>query len=295
MILRDKIFAAWDYFARLENIVCKRFKGVYGAVEDENEEVHGRRYSTLVDTIKTRLQSKQGFFAAGGFRHIYSGMGSVAIGSAPGAALFFVTYRSVNGMFNKENWLVRSFSASIAEIVACAIRVPTELVKQRMQASSSKRMLSDVCIEIYKSDNLRGFYRGYVSTIIREIPFSIIQFPLWEYWKDAIAARKGRECSPLEGAACGSAAGLVAAAITTPLDVAKTRIMLSTKPETPSIMTTLKEVYSTGGVKALFSGVTPRVLWLALGGFVFFGAYETVLSLSYWVCPDKKHAKNDKS
>lgn len=32
------------------------------------------------DTLKTRLQSSQGFFKAGGFRGIYAGLQSVAIG-----------------------------------------------------------------------------------------------------------------------------------------------------------------------------------------------------------------------
>jgi hypothetical protein len=36
------------------------------------------------DTIKTRLQSQQGFLASGGFRGIYSGLLSAVIGSAPG-------------------------------------------------------------------------------------------------------------------------------------------------------------------------------------------------------------------
>ena len=40
-----------------------------------------------LDTLKTRLQSKQRFIKAGGFRGIYSGIGSVAIGSAPGGML----------------------------------------------------------------------------------------------------------------------------------------------------------------------------------------------------------------
>ncbi|EPB72065.1 hypothetical protein ANCCEY_08860 [Ancylostoma ceylanicum] len=212
-----------------------------------------------------------------------SGMGSVAIGSAPGAALFFLSYRSVNAMFKEENSFIHAFSASIAEVVACAVRVPTELVKQRLQASSRKRSLTDVCREIYRSNHLRGFYRGYLSTVAREIPFSIIEFPLWEFLKKKVAARKQADCSPVEGAACGSIAGSVAAAITTPLDVAKTRIMLSKAEKAPTILMTVKEVYTAGGVGALFSGVTPRVLWMAAGGFVFFGAYETVLSLSYWV------------
>lgn len=29
----------------------------------------------------------------------------------------------------------------------------------------------------------RGFYRGYFTTVMREIPFSFIQYPLWEYFK----------------------------------------------------------------------------------------------------------------
>eukprot|EP00118_Oscarella_pearsei_P012040 m.85512 g.85512 ORF g.85512 m.85512 type:complete len:119 (+) comp36446_c1_seq5:123-479(+) len=37
-----------------------------------------------LDTIKTRLQAPEGFIKAGGFRGIYSGLASVATGSAPG-------------------------------------------------------------------------------------------------------------------------------------------------------------------------------------------------------------------
>jgi solute carrier family 25 (mitochondrial S-adenosylmethionine transporter), member 26 len=40
-----------------------------------------------IDTIKTRLQSSQGFARAGGFRGIYKGLGSVAVGSAPGGKI----------------------------------------------------------------------------------------------------------------------------------------------------------------------------------------------------------------
>ena len=45
-----------------------------------------------IDTLKTRLQSPQGFQKAGGFKGIYNGLGAAAAGSAPGAALFFSTY-----------------------------------------------------------------------------------------------------------------------------------------------------------------------------------------------------------
>ncbi|ROI84200.1 S-adenosylmethionine mitochondrial carrier protein [Anabarilius grahami] len=52
-----------------------------------------------LDTIKTRLQSQQGFYKTGGFRGIYAGVPSAAIGSFPNAAAFFVTYESTKSFF----------------------------------------------------------------------------------------------------------------------------------------------------------------------------------------------------
>jgi solute carrier family 25 S-adenosylmethionine transporter 26 len=38
----------------------------------------------------------------------------------------------------------------------------------------------EAVLGIRAAEGLRGFYRGYWSMIAREIPFSFIQFPLWE-------------------------------------------------------------------------------------------------------------------
>ena len=47
-----------------------------------------------IDTVKTRLQSPQGFAKAGGFRGIYSGLGSAAVGSMPsGESPEYTIYR----------------------------------------------------------------------------------------------------------------------------------------------------------------------------------------------------------
>ncbi|TKR75675.1 hypothetical protein L596_016930 [Steinernema carpocapsae] len=129
-----------------------------------------------LDTLKTRLQSEAGFRASGGFRNLYRGMSSVAIGSAPGAALFFTSYSSVKKLVGNESPLTNALGASIAETVACLVRVPTELIKQRAQANAGRTMTS-IAVLIHKNDGFMGFYRGYVSTVAREIPFSLIEFP----------------------------------------------------------------------------------------------------------------------
>ncbi|XP_011871241.1 PREDICTED: S-adenosylmethionine mitochondrial carrier protein-like [Vollenhovia emeryi] len=225
-----------------------------------------------LDTLKTRLQSQHGFLQSGGFRQLYKGVGPVVLGSAPSAAIFFITYEGIKQYSqpyipDQYHSIVHMVAASSSEITACSVRVPVEVIKQRKQA-----LLSDV-----HRLRLRTLYRGYGSTVLRDLPFGVIQMPLWEYFKLCWTRRVQRECTPLEGAACGAASVTISAALTTPLDVAKTRIMLSStsaETEEVKISTMLKEVYRNHGIKGLFAGFLPRVTSFTIGGFIFFGVYE---------------------
>uniref|UniRef100_A0A4W3HX10 Mitochondrial S-adenosylmethionine carrier protein n=1 Tax=Callorhinchus milii TaxID=7868 RepID=A0A4W3HX10_CALMI len=184
-----------------------------------------------LDTIKTRLQSSQGFSKTGGFRGIYAGVPSAAIGSFPSAAAFFVSYECIKSALEphsspKTAPLVQMVGASVGEVVGCLIRVPTELVKQRTQACPTSSSYK-IFLETVKQEGFFGLYRGYGSTVLREIPFSLIQLPLWESLKVLWSRKQNHVVNSWQSAVCGAFAGGVAGAITTPLDVAKTRIMLA--------------------------------------------------------------------
>ena len=75
-------------------------------------------------------------------------------------------------------------------------------------------------------------------------------------------------------------AGGIAAGLTTPLDVVKTRIMLSQGHHRRDSLNyrgtwkTLRRLYHEEGTMVLFSGMIPRTLWIGLGGAIFFGVYE---------------------
>ncbi len=43
-----------------------------------------------LDTLKTRAQSQQGFFKAGGFKGVYQGLGPAALGSFPGGLFILI-------------------------------------------------------------------------------------------------------------------------------------------------------------------------------------------------------------
>ncbi|GAA5967597.1 hypothetical protein JCM3765_002299 [Sporobolomyces pararoseus] len=250
-----------------------------------------------IDTLKVRLQAQQGFWAAGGFSGVYRGLGSAVVGSAPGAAAFFTTYELLKGTvlpqlfpaLSTKEWapLLHMLSASGGEIAACMIRVPTEVVKQRSQTNTVKGQNGSwiVAKKVWKTAGLRGFYQGFGSTVAREIPFTCLQFPLYERLKLLLAqhrttTQKVSDLPAYEAALCGSVAGGVAAGLTTPLDVVKTRIMLgqsrsATSPTSSGgILSTMKSIYTIEGPKALFRGIVPRVLWISGGGAVFLGVYE---------------------
>lgn len=123
------------------------------------------------------------------------------------AALFFLTYEATKYQISQRRWASPAVghvaSSSVAEVVsthlahstqtyccfspfascqmACLIRVPSEVVKQRSQAGGGTSL--EVFRQTLQADGARGLYRGFLSTISREIPFSIIQFPIWELLK----------------------------------------------------------------------------------------------------------------
>lgn len=86
----------------------------------------------------------------------------------------------------------------------------------------------------------------------------------------------------LHGAVCGFVAGGIAAALTTPLDVLRTRMMLSLQVcsliQPMSVGQIARNIYVPGGVAGFFMGIVPRVAWISVGGSIFLGVYEGIRS-----------------
>ncbi|KAG5983624.1 hypothetical protein E4U55_007680 [Claviceps digitariae] len=263
-----------------------------------------------LDTLKTRLQSSAGFFPSGGFSGIYRGIGSAVVGSAPGAAFFFCTYETSKAYLSRGGGssssstttgglpepVTHMMAASLGEVAACAVRVPTEVVKQRAQAGlhggSSAAALRAILSRYGHGGGLftvwRELYRGWGITVFREVPFTVIQFPLWEAMKGWGRRRRRRrqtrtgrddktDVSGVESALYGSVAGGVSAAATTPLDVLKTRVMLSR--ERVSVVDVFSRMLREEGWRPFFAGIAPRVTWISIGGAIFLGSYQWAVNL----------------
>ncbi|KUF99240.1 Niemann-Pick C1 protein [Phytophthora nicotianae] len=127
----------------------------------------------------------------------------------------------------------------------------------------------------------RGVLPGLLEHDSARDSLFVYPVPALEGLKYQWSKQQNAPVSSLQGAVCGSIAGGVAASITTPLDVVKTRLMLGKDAKGvpyKGTLSTLSRVYTDEGLKRLFSGVGPRTMWISIGGFVFFGMYEKATS-----------------
>ncbi|KAB5556585.1 hypothetical protein DKX38_007494 [Salix brachista] len=208
-------------------------------------------------------------------------------------------------------------AGAVGGIAASFIRVPTEVVKQRMQTGQFTSAPDAVRLIVSK-EGFKGFYAGYGSFLLRDLPFDAIQFCIYEQLRIGYRVAAQRELNDPENAVIGAFAGNIefricelpsfspddthllikfayklltgmswsgkllvnsalTGAITTPLDVIKTRLMVqgsASANQYKGIIDCVSTVVREEGPTALLKGIGPRVLWIGIGGSIFFGVLE---------------------
>ncbi|WVZ25657.1 hypothetical protein V8G54_004201, partial [Vigna mungo] len=276
---------------------------------------------------------------------LYSGLAGNLAGVLPASALFVGVYEPIKQKLLRifpENLSAFSHltAGAIGGLAASLIRVPTEVIKQRMQTGQFTSASGAVSF-IASKEGFKGFYAGYGSFLLRDLPFDAIQFCIYEQIRigymlavtsyirtpyDALVQLKmkkygglGREpesfffwFSDLHHAfmanptrhqfvlGCEQALFLVGAltgAITTPLDVIKTRLMIQgSANQYKGIVDCVQTIIKEEGPRAFLKGIGPRVLWIGIGGSIFFGVLESTKRFLAERRPiESQHTYSDKS
>lgn len=248
-----------------------------------------------LDTIKTRFQSQdydKAFARSAStkqapgnvFRGLYQGVGSVIIATLPAAGLFFTTYETTKPFYSGLSGslpggavlptpLVHSLASGTAELASCLVLTPAEVIKQNAQmirssGESSTRgggWINSPSVQAVRmlsgtggaSGPARRLLTGYTALVARNLPFTALQFPIFEavrrrIWesrdqranatpvsKDGADGEAEGESRVEQGAMArglletgyvnGTSAalsGAIAAVATSPADTVKTRMML---------------------------------------------------------------------
>ncbi|KAF5480724.1 hypothetical protein F2P56_001448 [Juglans regia] len=232
-----------------------------------------------IDTIKTRLQAAHGG-AKINLKGLYSGLAGNLAGVLPASAVFVGVYEPAKQkllkMFPENLSAAAHFTAgAIGGIAASLIRVPTEVVKQRMQTGQFTSAPDAVRLIVSK-EGFKGLYAGYGSFLLRDLPFDAIQFCIYEQLRIGYKAAAKRDLNDPENALIGAFAGVLTGAITTPLDVIKTRLMIQgSANQYKGVFDCVQTIVREEGPPALLKGIGPRVLWIGIGGSIFFGVLES--------------------
>ncbi|ORX61402.1 mitochondrial carrier [Hesseltinella vesiculosa] len=214
-----------------------------------------------VDTVKTRLQGQPHHRAVkyhnmiqayrlilkeeGVVRGLYAGITPAMLGSVPGTMIYFAIYE-----FTKRNLTANSVpevvshlaAGSLGDLAASVVYVPSEVLKTRMQLQGrynnphfvsgyNYRNTWHAAKVIVQYDGFGALFHGFKATILRDVPYSAIQFACYERFKKLAQehyVEPGQQLPIGIDLLTGSMAGGIAGAVTTPLDVMKT--LLQTQP-----------------------------------------------------------------
>lgn len=259
-----------------------------------------------IDTIKTRLQMAQS--AAFRLDGLYNGVLGSLVGQVPYGVLTFGSYEIYKQILHErfptiainQPAIIYAASAILGDITGSGWLCPSEVIKQLLQAGIYTNTL-DAIRGIYSTGGgLKGFYKGYTGGLARDVPFRVAQLTTFEITKlfylrskqqqqrqRAVSSSRGGKLSSseaaeplsaLEAAACGAIAGSFSAAITNPLDRIKTLMMTDvTNVYGGSVITCAQKMVANDGlISGLFTGVIPRVIYIAPSVCIFFVTYELV-------------------
>jgi len=256
-------------------------------------------------------------------RNLYRGLGIVLSVAIP-ARVFYLTVLEetknviTNTMLNnKEKVLgfvvpdlgknsIAAMSGGIAGGLAGfsvqLLVVPVDVISQRQMVGCEGNTLH-IFRSILERNGLRGLYRGFGISILNSLPTGTIWWATYtgcQHFFQDVSFGEDKKGSFSEmnfiGArgfvqmASGITAGFLAALLTQPLDVIKTRLQVAENIDTKvrkrskksdlSIVTVARDLFVNDGLKAFFRGTFARMLHLGISGTIFSSLYEILKNIS---------------
>jgi len=195
-------------------------------------------------------------------------------------------------------------SAGFCQII---VTTPMELLKLNLQdagrvvaqakaagkstADIPKISATKITMDLLKTRGLTGLYKGHAATMLRDVSFSIVYFPLFANL-NSLGPRKSPDSDEAVfwwSFLSGCAAGSMSAFVVNPADVVKTRLQLITKGATDETYTGIpdafKKILKNEGPTAFFKGALCRMIVIApLFGIAqmvyFFGIAEYLMGVN---------------
>jgi solute carrier family 25 protein 39/40 len=286
------------------------------------EEAQSRTFTSTLDGIRKIARYE-------GPRTLWRGLSPTLLMAVPGNVIYFAGYDWLRfapespflrlGM--NDNY-APLFAGSAARVLAAIAVSPIEMFRTRMQASNSMtsaghfRDTMQGMREMIQTNGLRSMWTGLSLTLWRDVPFSAIYWWGYEYCRNELTnmrekargrgridgrrpdavrlrsqsrSREDHTATLIDSFVAGATSGAVAAFVTTPFDVGKTRQQVvkhakdtvSTSagqvgklPEELVMPRFLWHIFKEQGMSGLFKGWGARCLKVAPACAIMISSYE---------------------
>uniref|UniRef100_A0A8C6PLF6 Mitochondrial glutathione transporter SLC25A39 n=1 Tax=Nothobranchius furzeri TaxID=105023 RepID=A0A8C6PLF6_NOTFU len=209
--------------------------------------------------------------------------------AVPATIIYFTCYDQLRDFM----WFGLGFQGShipllaggLARLGAVTVISPLELVRTKMQSRKLTYKQLWVCIHsAVAQDGLLSLWRGWGPTVLRDVPFSALYWFNYELVKTKLCEEYQMPQANFSiSFSAGAVSGAIAAVLTLPFDVVKTRrqiqlgeidaLAVSLK-KTTSTWHIMKNIWAELGYRGLFAGFMPRVIKVAPACAVMISSYE---------------------
>ena len=248
--------------------------------------------------IRTRLQVQKGhslytgtmdafrkIYRLDGARGLYKGFMTSNLTLISGqiyVSTLELTRARITGMSETMKSLIAGCTASF---VGQTLTVPIDIISQRQMmagqtAGCERKSALTVIKDVFHANGVRGFYKGYVASLLTYMPNSGIWWGSY-YYASQVLCRICPDGTPdlLVQGLCGPIASVVAAFTTNPMDVVRTRLQVEGGAK-DTIWTGLVTLYREEGLRGGYKGLTARLAHSIPAGFLLITTYEVIKKLS---------------
>ncbi|TNN58820.1 Solute carrier family 25 member 44 [Liparis tanakae] len=272
--------------------------------------------------IRTRLQVQRGkslyggtfdaFFKivrAEGVRGLYRGFMVNTLTLVSGQA-YITTYelvRKYTSQYSDSNTVKSLVAGGAASLVAQSITVPIDVVSQQLMmqglkggehltrfqllpdAAESKKFFGqtrNIMAQIFAADGFRGFYRGYVASLLTYIPNSAVWWPFYHFYAEQLSKLAPSDCPHLLlQAIAGPLAAATASTVTNPMDVVRARVQVEGRS---SVVETFRQLLAEEGCWGLTKGLSARIISSTPTAVVMVVGYETLKKVDQVSAPESR-------
>ncbi|GAB4842181.1 Mitochondrial arginine transporter bac2 [Ancistrocladus abbreviatus] len=257
-----------------------------------------------LDTLRIRQQNSNAGSAVSIFRRVLATEGPAALYRGMTAPLASVTFQNAM-VFQTYAVLSRAFDSAVdprdppsykgvalggfgTGALQSLLLTPVELIKIRLQLQQKTHFRNDsetgpinVAKNIYRTEGIRGLYRGLAITVLRDAPAHGLYFWTYEYMRERLhpGCRKSGQESVRTMLVAGGLAGVASWISCYPLDVVKTRLQAQTTSSMKytGIIDCFRKSIKHDGYAVLWRGLGTAVVRAFVVNGAIFSAYELSL------------------